>query len=156
MNVEKIMQMKKCEISIIIVIKVQEVNKVGQLGGRSFAKWLQSDATDKRWQPVQNVLVASFRERILFCDEREVGWHEGWISSNDKKQGTNNGLRAIHEYIDTDIKPTVGDVITNDPLWKEPYEYKVNFVELNLLDNEIRVVLDDLVVINVDAIKQME
>lgn len=69
---------------------------------------------------------------------------------------TNNGIRPIHKYIETDIKPNVGDYITNDSLWKDPYEYKVNYVELNLQDNEARVVLDDLVVGTEDAITQME
>ena len=35
-----------------------------------------------------------------------------------KMKNTNNGLASIHKFIETSIKPSVGDYITNDSLWK--------------------------------------
>ena len=49
-----------------------------------------------------------------------------------KLKDTNNGVRSIHKFIETEIKPSVGDYITNDSLWKDPYEYEVKYVGVRL------------------------
>lgn len=70
--------------------------------------------------------------------------------------GSSNGVRYIQKEYDTEIKPCVGDFITGDSLWTDPYEYKVNYVEIDLGENYCRVVLDDFIVSRADQISEVQ
>lgn len=68
---------------------------------------------------------------------------------------TQNGVKFIQKERITEIKPCVGDYIIDDPLWKNPYEYKVNCVEISFEEDYCRVILDDYIVKTTEQIKKV-
>ena len=69
---------------------------------------------------------------------------------------SSNGVRFIQKDYETEIKPSVGDSVTNDSFWKDPYEYPVTYVEIDFAENHCRVVLDDFHVSSIDEIQKMQ
>ena len=62
-----------------------------------------------------------------------------------KTKDANNGVKSIHKYIDSDIKPNIGDKVVGDDLWGYNKECEVQYVMLYLRENTVRVILKEYV-----------